>query len=114
MIKRQFNIPPVVNVGGRGCIITAHRLLRRRLHQERHGDIMPARVTVRCRIDADEPTCAGTYSCFFFQFALHGGLDGFAIVHKSAGEGVLALIGWVFPPDEKKASLLVEENGVDR
>ncbi len=74
---------------------------------------MSARVTVRCRIDADEPSCAGTYTCFFFQFAHHGGLDGFAIIHKSAREGVLALIGWVFPPDEKQASLLVEENGVD-
>ncbi len=74
---------------------------------------MPARVTVRCRIDADEPSCAGTYPCFFFQFALHGGLDSFAIVHKSAGEGVLPLIGRVLPPDEKQASLLVEEDGVD-
>ena len=89
MIKRQFNIPPVVNVGGRGCIITAHRLLRRWLHQERHGDIMPARVTVRCRIDADEPTCAGTYSCFFFQFALHGGLPlTMQVLARKASESV--------------------------
>ena len=74
---------------------------------------MPARVSVRCRIDADEPTCAGTYSCFFFQFALHGSFDGFAVVHKSTGQGVLALVGRVLSPDEKQASLLVEEDGVD-
>ena len=74
---------------------------------------MPARVTVRCQIDADEPRYAGTDSSFFFQFALDGGFDGFTVVHKSAGKGVLALVGRIFPPDEKQASLLVEEDGVD-
>jgi hypothetical protein len=72
-----------------------------------------ARVAVRCRIDADKPRYAGTYSCFFFQFALDGGFDGFAVIDKSTGKGVLALEGRIFSPDEKQAALLVEEDCVN-
>jgi len=113
MIKRQFNNLPVVNVGGRSRIVSAHWLLRRWLHQECNGYIVPTRITIRRRIDAHEPIYVGTYSCFFLQFSLDGRFDGFAAIHKSTGKSVLALEGGIFSSDEKQAALLVEEDGVN-